>query len=154
MHATTETGEVLLDRTDDGVAIVTLNRPHTLNAVTPTLAREFAATLRALDADETVGAIVVTGAGRGFCSGADLGLLGGDLDVLRAAVPARADLPGPHLAPRTPVVALCHHCCCSKKPWWITLNGHCCQAGASKRRSCSNGSMHVGQPWALAACAT
>ncbi len=56
----------------DHVAVVTLNRPDRLNAWTPRMAFELYSTLRELDADDGTRAIVVTGAGRAFCAGADL----------------------------------------------------------------------------------
>lgn len=59
----------------DGVALITLNRPDRLNALVPGMADIYAAHLRSADADPAVRAIVVTGAGRGFCSGADLSVL-------------------------------------------------------------------------------
>jgi 2-(1,2-epoxy-1,2-dihydrophenyl)acetyl-CoA isomerase len=55
------------------VAWITLNRPETLNALTPALGRELLAALEQLGDDETVRCVVITGAGRGFCAGADLG---------------------------------------------------------------------------------
>jgi enoyl-CoA hydratase/carnithine racemase len=54
------------------VALITLNRPERLNAWTPQMASEQADAIRAANADEAVGAIVMTGAGRGFCAGADM----------------------------------------------------------------------------------
>jgi enoyl-CoA hydratase/carnithine racemase len=56
----------------DGVLTVTLNRPDRLNAWTPTMGQELMAAFDAADADDDVRAIIVTGAGRGFCAGADL----------------------------------------------------------------------------------
>src|SRR5947208_8582702 len=63
--------EILLE-VADGVALVTLHRPERLNAYTRTMGRELVEALGACDADDGVRAIVVTGAGRGFCAGADL----------------------------------------------------------------------------------
>ncbi len=56
----------------DGALTITLNRPERLNAWTATMGREMVAALDAADADDDVRAIIVTGAGRGFCAGADL----------------------------------------------------------------------------------
>src|SRR6202012_133439 len=56
----------------DGVLTLTLNRPDRLNAWTPTMGTELIAAFDAADADDDVRAIIVTGAGRGFCAGADL----------------------------------------------------------------------------------
>ena len=55
-----------------GVGRLTLNRPDSLNAWTPELGRELRATLEGPAADPSVRAVLVTGAGRGFSSGADL----------------------------------------------------------------------------------
>ena len=54
------------------VALITLNRPDRLNAWTPQMASEQADAIRAANEDGEVGAIVMTGAGRGFCAGADM----------------------------------------------------------------------------------
>jgi enoyl-CoA hydratase/carnithine racemase len=54
------------------VATITLARPEQLNALDRILTEELHATLLALDADPDVRAIVLTGAGRGFCAGADV----------------------------------------------------------------------------------
>ncbi len=56
----------------DAVALITLNRPERLNAWTPAMAVEQADAIEAANADPAVGAIVMTGAGRGFCAGADM----------------------------------------------------------------------------------
>jgi enoyl-CoA hydratase/carnithine racemase len=77
-----ETYETILVETDElGVATVTLNRPDRLNAFNLTMDREFHAALWSLDSDESVRAIVVTGAGRAFCSGIDLERGAGTFDA-------------------------------------------------------------------------
>jgi len=75
--------ETLLFETDAGVATITLNRPDALNALNATLRRELLAAVKAADRDETVRAIVITGAGRGFCAGADLRGSSGERDFRR-----------------------------------------------------------------------
>ena len=57
----------------DRVLTITLNRPDRLNAFTPTMGRELIEAFDRADADDDVRAIIVTGEGRGFCAGADLG---------------------------------------------------------------------------------
>lgn len=61
---------------EQGVATITLNRPDQLNAWTPTMAREMRAAMGAANSDPAVRAIILTGAGRGFCSGFDMTVLG------------------------------------------------------------------------------
>jgi 2-(1,2-epoxy-1,2-dihydrophenyl)acetyl-CoA isomerase len=55
-----------------GVATITLNRPDKLNAFTTELHRALAAALDTVEGDETIRAVMLTGAGRGFCAGQDL----------------------------------------------------------------------------------
>ena len=57
----------------DGVATITLHRPERLNAFTPVMAAELARAAAAADADDDVRVVLVTGSGRAFCAGADLG---------------------------------------------------------------------------------
>ncbi len=64
--------DTLLYDVADGVLTLTLNRPEKLNAFTLQMGRELIEAFDAADADDGVRAIVVTGAGRGFCAGADL----------------------------------------------------------------------------------
>jgi enoyl-CoA hydratase/carnithine racemase len=64
--------EVVLKEVQDGVATITLNRPERLNAWTQQLERDYFAALAQCAESQDVRAIVVTGAGRGFCAGADM----------------------------------------------------------------------------------
>jgi enoyl-CoA hydratase/carnithine racemase len=70
----------------DGVLTITLDRPDRLNAFTPTMAREVIAAFDAADADDDVRAVIVTGAGRGFCAGADLEAGGSTFDYRERGV--------------------------------------------------------------------
>jgi enoyl-CoA hydratase/carnithine racemase len=62
----------ILFEVSDRIATITLNRPERLNAWTQVMAGEVRAAMEAADADPEVRAIVLTGAGRGFCAGADM----------------------------------------------------------------------------------
>jgi enoyl-CoA hydratase/carnithine racemase len=70
---------------EDGVCTVTLNRPDRLNAVTPTTISELGEAWERADADDRVRAVIVTGAGRAFCAGADLGAGGSTFNYGRAS---------------------------------------------------------------------
>ena len=63
--------EHILFSIDDGVATITLNRPEVLNAFSSQMGNEVQDAYRRCDADDAVRAVVITGAGRAFCSGAD-----------------------------------------------------------------------------------
>lgn len=64
--------ETLLYTVADGVATITLNRPDRLNAFNGPMLRDLLRALDTTDADDDVRALIITGAGRGFCAGADL----------------------------------------------------------------------------------
>ncbi len=66
------TFETLLYAVEDGVATVTLNRPDRMNAFTARMMKELIAVFDLTDADDAVRVVIVTGAGRAFCAGADL----------------------------------------------------------------------------------
>jgi enoyl-CoA hydratase/carnithine racemase len=67
--------EEILFEVDDPVATITLNRPHALNAWTPSMEREVKHAIGLAERDPAVVGIILTGAGRGFCAGADLKVL-------------------------------------------------------------------------------
>jgi enoyl-CoA hydratase/carnithine racemase len=74
--------EVLYEVRDGGVALITLHRPDRMNAWTIEMEGQYFDALARADAAPEVRAIVVTGAGRGFCVGADMDLLSGDMGGL------------------------------------------------------------------------
>ena len=61
----------------NGVATITLNRPESLNSMNNHLMDDIRTAIETAEADESVGVVVLTGNGRGFCSGADLNTVGG-----------------------------------------------------------------------------
>ncbi|WP_417520095.1 enoyl-CoA hydratase-related protein [Minwuia sp.] len=63
--------EQILYEVTDGVAVITMNRPDRMNAMTLTMGGEIRAAMQAASDDASVKAIVLTGAGKGFCAGAD-----------------------------------------------------------------------------------
>lgn len=80
---------VLVEKHAEGYALVTLNRPQALNALSRELMAALAAAIDALEADPEVRVLILTGAGRGFCAGLDLKELGrGDASVNATAQPA------------------------------------------------------------------
>jgi enoyl-CoA hydratase/carnithine racemase len=93
----------------DGVGIVTLNRPDRLNAVDHTIRAAYPARMAEAAAREDVRAIVLTGAGRGFCAGADVKVLGNLGTGTRGTMPGRD-----YLVARTvakPVIAAVNGAC-------------------------------------------
>ena len=74
------TYEQILYEAGEGVLTITLHRPEKLNAFTPTMMRELIDAFDRADADDGVRAVIVTGAGRAFCAGADLSGGGGTFD--------------------------------------------------------------------------
>jgi enoyl-CoA hydratase len=74
--------EQVLTRVEDGVLVITINRPEAKNAMTKAAAEAIAAAMDRLDAEDALRCAVLTGAGGSFCSGMDLkGFLAGELPV-------------------------------------------------------------------------
>jgi enoyl-CoA hydratase/carnithine racemase len=109
--SSSERGPVRCER-DGPVALVTLDVPEELNALSSEMMQTLAALWPDLDRDETVRAIVLTGAGRGFCSG----LRAQQIDVDPASRPSAY----PRFTPRD---------CDSWKPLLVAVNGVCASGG-------------------------
>jgi enoyl-CoA hydratase/carnithine racemase len=76
----TPTFETLLYSVEDGIATITLNRPDKMNAFTARMMADMIEVFDLTDADDDVRVVIVTGAGRAFCAGADLSGGGGTFD--------------------------------------------------------------------------
>jgi enoyl-CoA hydratase len=63
---------ILVNREPNGIAFVTINRPKALNSLTRAMMRDLAQAFKALDREDSVRVIVLSGSGRAFCSGVDL----------------------------------------------------------------------------------
>lgn len=79
--------EHIRSEVQDGICTITLHRPDKLNAFTETMVRELLAAFDATDADDAVRVVIVTGAGRAFCAGADLSGGGGSFDYREGGEP-------------------------------------------------------------------
>jgi len=127
----TEYSEILLD-VADGVATITLNRPDRLNAFTTTMARELVAAFDATDTDDEVRVVIVTGAGRGFCAGADLGRGGSTFDATdEARASERADFETVGGVPRDGGGYVSLRIAASRKPVIVAVNGPAVGVGAT-----------------------
>jgi enoyl-CoA hydratase/carnithine racemase len=116
--------EVVLKEVDDGVAVLTLNRPERLNAWTIELENAYFDMLEECAASSAVRVIVLTGTGRGFCAGADMQDLqaigDGELDIAAHALERR---------PQTFPLAI-------PKPIIAAINGACAGLGLVQALMC------------------
>ncbi|HVZ47592.1 MAG TPA: enoyl-CoA hydratase-related protein [Gemmatimonadaceae bacterium] len=100
------TADLILVETRDRVATVTINRPDKLNALNAAVLEALDAAMRRLGADAAVGAIVITGAGRAFVAGADIGEIAAEpRDALEAFAARGQAVFGAIEAMRKPVIA-------------------------------------------------
>ena len=115
--------ETILYEVGDRVATITLNRPERLNAVSPLMVRELRAAYAAAESDDEVWLTIVTGAGRAFCAGADVGEIPDDGRVIydEPYLSTYAQWEAPQEA--TPPFRS------MTKPLLTAVNGLCCGAG-------------------------
>lgn len=119
--------ETLLYELDGPVLTVTLNRPDKLNAYTAVMGAELTDAFERADADDAVRAIVVTGAGRGFCAGADIS---GGANAFDTAAPGSVafQAPGRARAEGGGFVGAIFNC---RKPSIAAINGPAVGVGAT-----------------------
>lgn len=115
--------ETILYEVSDRIATITFNRPDRLNAVSPMMVRELRAAYAAAEADENVWILLVTGAGRAFCAGADVTEIPDDGRVIyeEPYLSTYAQWEAPQEA--TPPFRS------MTKPILVAVNGLCCGAG-------------------------
>jgi enoyl-CoA hydratase/carnithine racemase len=114
--------EVVLYEVDDGVAIISLNRPEALNAWTMDMGREYLHRIDEAAADPDVRAVVITGMGRGFCAGADMSML---KDLMAGVQPPEDSVrPDDQVEPEVP------------KPVIAAINGPCVGLGLARALYC------------------
>src|SRR5947199_6027191 len=119
--------ELVLSARQGAVLTLTLNRPETLNALNRQTTQALTAALEAAGQDPEVGAIILTGAGRAFCAGADL------RDVAARAQAGDTDLGADLRTNYTPMIRAIRAC---PKPVIAALNGTAAGAGLSLALAC------------------
>ena len=117
----------LIEAIVDGVAVLTLNRPDSLNALSTPITQGLLDGLPRLAADPAVGVIVITGAGRGFCAGGDV------KSMAEPGAPRSEEEAIAHLRSREEVSRLLHEI---DKPTIAMVNGPAAGAGMSIALAC------------------
>jgi 2-(1,2-epoxy-1,2-dihydrophenyl)acetyl-CoA isomerase len=118
--------DIILEK-EGGIATLTLNRPDKLNALNARIMAEIASAVTEVDEDDDMKALIITGAGRGFCSGADLTPSGSE-----RVVPGRRLL----LEPLTGLGRLARVISSTDKPTIAAVNGVAAGAGFSIAAAC------------------
>jgi len=115
--------ETIRYEVEDRIATITFDRPDKLNAVSPRMVQELRQAYAAAESDEAVWIVIVTGAGRAFCAGADVGEIPADGKVIyeEAYLSTLAQWEAPQEA--TPPFRS------MTKPVLAAVNGLCCGAG-------------------------
>lgn len=113
-------GDAVVCSVADGVATVTLNRPHALNAINEAWKRDMADIVRRIDLDPAIRCVILTGSGRAFCAGGDMKEIGPESGPMATRV--RIDRLFRFVL--APLVRL-------EKPVIAALNGPCVGAGCS-----------------------
>jgi len=123
--------EQITTELSDGIFTITLNRPERLNAWTATMGRELIEAFDVADADDDVRAIIMTGAGRGYCAGADLAAGGETFDYAARAQEASLLTPSAGGVPRDNGGEFTLRIFASTKPVIGAINGPAVGVGAT-----------------------
>lgn len=127
----------LLESIEDGVATLTMNRPDALNALSWPMLEAMVDALKRYAADDAVGCVVLTGAGRGFCAGGDVKAMAAGTEMQARGLEAKAQA----LRERMEVSRLLHEC---PKPTIAMINGPAAGAGLSMALACDLRTMGAG----------
>lgn len=130
LRTLTDLTAVEVEEVEDGIALVTLNRPDRLNAITSAMIDELDRIVSAVDLDPHLRAVVLTGAGRGFSAG---------LDLLEQGTAPGADGVRPVVSGfmwQDHLATLHERIHRSRKPWIAAVNGPCVGGGFAMALAC------------------
>src|SRR5580700_7171421 len=123
--------EQITTEVSERVLTITLDRPERLNAWTPTMARELIEAFDRADGDDEVRAVIVTGAGRGFCAGADLAAGGETFDYRARRSESQSQSQDTDAVPRDNGGVVVLRIFASTKPVIAAINGPAVGVGAT-----------------------